>query len=314
MEVMSAEAAGLSSNLQLAVYVPRSGRMKLAKAEAYILLGPDTLESYDLTARINRVPFALDPNVEYTLVTIKNGFTRDTRQFVFNDISGSVLRIELDPAFTMLGYTHVDYTTSFQFMMESDPGTVWVDWGDGSGETHSFTGAGYSFNFQHEYAVDGNHFITMTGDLAGVKYFYSFYGQGMLDAINFEQLINLNEVRLGLTRGPEVIDLSENLNIRKVRVPGVRELRDLILPHDNLVSLLDVSGPNDMNMPEVSGLVNNIYTNVVNHGTVNGVISVAGSWWGDPSEPLFTGPPSMAAKNKLILLRDNYGWSVAPDF
>jgi hypothetical protein len=213
----------------------------------------------------------------------------------------------------MLGYTHPILSTSYHFILDSDPGTVYVDWGDGASTSFTFTAADDTEAFEHEYAVHGNHFITVTGDLSSIYFYYSFYGNGMLDAINLEHAENLEEVRIGLTRGPKKINLSQNLKLHSVRLPGVPELRDLVLPTANKVTHLDVSGPNSMNMPEVSGLVNNIYNNTVVHG-LPGYISVAGWWYDVPDAPMFVGPPSAAAKIKLKALRDTYGWSINPDF
>lgn len=313
VDILSAADAMMSSTLQLAVYVPRSGRLKLTKATAYIISGVDTLETHDLKAKTNRVPFTLDPAATYRLVIIKDGFTRASHDFIYNDLVG-VWRINLDPAFTMLAYTHENYNTLFQFHMESHPGTITVDWGDGTFDMYSFTATEDLIYFEHDYPINGNHFITVTGDLNQIHYFYSFYGQGMIDKINFEQLAELTEIRLGLTRGPKVLNLSQNANLQSLRIPGIPELKNLILPANHTINTFDLSGPNDMNMPEVSGLINNIYNNVVNHNTMNGLLSVAGSWWGDPSEPQFVGPPSMAAKNQLIILRDTYGWEIEPLF
>jgi hypothetical protein len=314
LKVVSASVAGLTNSLSVAVYVPRSGIMKLATATAYIIDGVDTLATHELIARTNRIPFPFDPATEYKLVIIKGGFTRESRNFIYNDVWDSVLRFDLDPAFTMLGYTHVNYSTIFQFSMDSHPGTVNIDWGDGTYGSHTFTAAQDWYNFEHDYAADGNHFITITGDLNQVYFFYSFYGQGMLDAINFEQLVNLNEIRLGLTRGPAKINVSQNLNLQSIRMPGVQGLRDLVLPSNHTIHYLDISGRNDMNMSEVSGLINNMYNNAVAHGLTGGYINVAGSWWSDPTEPLFVGPPSTDAKSKLVILREDYGWSVDPEF
>jgi hypothetical protein len=97
-------------------------------------------------------------------------------------------------------------------------------------------------------------------------------------------------------------------------MPGVQGLRDLVLPSNHTIHYLDISGRNDMNMSEVSGLINNMYNNAVAHGLTGGYINVAGSWWSDPTEPLFVGPPSTDAKSKLVILREDYGWSVDPEF
>lgn len=313
LNVVSARIAGLATSFQLGAYVQRTGAWRVAMATAYLINGPDTLATYDLAARINRLPFTLDPAATYNLVIIKPGYSRETRIFRYNDIMDTILKVRLDPAVSMLGYTHPYLSTSYHFILDSEPGTVYIDWGDGSSASFTFTAADNTEEFEHEYAIHGNHYITVTGDILPITSFYSFYGNGMLDEVNLEHAVNLIDLRIGLTRGPRKINLSKNPKLTSVRVPGVNELSDLVLPAINKITVLDVAGPNSMNMPEVSGLVNNIYNNTVVHG-LPGYIDVGGSWWDEPGSPMFVGPPSAAAKIKLKALRDSYGWSIDPNF
>ena len=315
LQILSARAAGMENSFKLAVYAVRGGRWKLSQATAYMLDGPDTLATYALTASINRVPFTLDPAASYTLVIRRPGSARESIPFRYNDLARGVIRVELDPALTILGYTEIGLSTEYVFSLQSDPGSISIDWGDGTTQDHTFVPENPWDNFfSHEYANEGNHFITVTGDLHKINYFYSFYGHGMFDDVSFEHLSNLKEVRIGLTRGPKKIDLSKNLKIEFVHLPGVPELKDLKIPAVNYISQINISGPNSMNMPEVSNLVNNIYNNAVAHGTTGGFFDVSGSWWSEPGAPMFVGPPSAAARTKLTILRNSYGWEVNPDF
>src|SRR5690606_967630 len=91
VQVLKALKMKIAGNLQLAVYVPRDGKMKLVSSTAHIISDGDTLASYSLTAKINKIPFTLNPNAEYTLVIIKDGYARDVRQFIFNKIKNMIL-------------------------------------------------------------------------------------------------------------------------------------------------------------------------------------------------------------------------------
>jgi hypothetical protein len=278
------------------------------------MLDDVVVDTYYLDPKLNKLPFDLDPAVAYTLVIIKGGYSRYTSEFIFDQIGNHPWKIFLAPAFTINAIANSDLDNQFEFSLNTVPGsTLTVDWGDGTSESFTFTTVS-SHNFTKLYAAAGEYFVTVTGDIDQITDFYSFYGHGMMNGINFEQLTGLVEVRLGLTTGPSVIDLSHNLNIQDVRLPGVPELTDLILPVDHQIHFIDISGPNSLTSAKVDYVINSVYANAVSHSITNGNISVAGSWWEAPEEPLFIGPPSAAALEQLVKLRDIYLWGVAPTF
>jgi hypothetical protein len=307
---LQAKKASKASTFKLGVYA----NSELVSATAHLMLDDVVVDTYYLDPKLNKLPFDLDPTVAYTLVIIKDGYSRYISEFIFDQIGNHPWKIFLAPAFTINAIANPDLDNQFEFSLNTVPGsTLTVDWGDGTSESFAFTSAS-SHDFTKLYPVAGEYFVTVTGDIDQITDFYSFYGHGMMNGINFEQLTALVEVRLGLTTGPSVIDLSHNLNIQDVRLPGVPELTDLILPVDHQIHFIDISGPNSLTSAKVDYVINSVYTNAVSHSITNGNISVAGSWWEAPEEPLFIGPPSTAALEQLVKLRDIYFWAVAPTF
>jgi hypothetical protein len=310
---LKASKAQKANKLQIAAY---DGQSRFTAATAFLLLGDDTLKTYSLQPKWNKFAFDLDPSTAYTLVIVRGGFAKHEQEFVFEQIPKKPLAIHLTPAFTILAYTNPEMIDAiFEFSLSSIPGTINIDWGNGTSETHTFTAAEPRVGFSKDYLAEGNHFISVTGDIDRITYFDAFYDFGMMDENNFEQLIGLTDFRIALlTRGPAIIDLSSNINLDNVYLPGIHELRQLILPTINHISYVFIDGYNSMTTATVDYVIDNIYSNAVRLPIMNGRFSVNGLWYEAEDEPLFAGPPSAAALDKLVILRDVYGWSVSPEF
>lgn len=296
--------------LRISVFAALGDAIRLTDAKGYILNEDDTVKTFTLAAKGNNlISFKGDADITHKLVICKPGYITYSQEFIYNDLIASLdgrpLQVYLSPAFIMV--THMG---SLEFALNGDPGALSIDWGDGTSEPFALTNDD-SF-VSHIYATDGHFPITITGDLQKIKYFYSFYGNGALDSINTQSLSNLKEIRFGLTNGPKVIDLRYNKKIEFIMMTGLHELEELLLPDENSIYYIDISGPNLITTSGIDQIINKIYATAVMNNVMNGGFQLNKQWY-----PPFTGeavgPPSEAGIMKLRELRDSYNWSVLPD-
>jgi hypothetical protein len=294
------------------VVVSLEDNPKPVAAEAFLLNGGDTISHYKLAPKVNslRLPAKMHENAR--LVITRDGYAGADYKIADLDLSReSTLKVVLAPAFTFLA--HVDQSASLTFDVAlggPDGSTVSVDWGDGAAESCQLTP--YQVNLTHDYASAGNHRVTITGDLDKVTSFYSFYGQGMMDAVNFDHLTALEEIRFGLTRSPKVIDLRQNKNLKFALLSGLTDMQSLLLPKDHMISDLALDGANRLSTKAVDAVIKNIYDNAVKKNIMNGSLALAASWYQEEGDLSMVGPPSAAGHAMLSQLRNDYGWSVAP--
>lgn len=299
--------------LQLAVFTTIGTVTSLTTAEAYILHGNDTIKETTLAATINLISFSGAPQDEYQLIVLKSGYNPYITDFVYADLIASLnnqpLKIFLvQSTFTMLAYTdgYGGPVNAFEFGVALTSGSITVDWGDGTSSSST----------SHEYAAPGNYLITVTGDLDQITDFYSFYGQGRMDAINVQGLTGLQDFRFGLTpRTPKVIDLTNNTKLDFVMVANLEQLEHLILSPEAPIYTIDISGPSQLNTAAVDEIINAVYQSAVSHDTHGGHFLLYANWT-DASTPMaphpMIGPPSSAGMAQLLTLEGTYNWSVAP--
>src|SRR5690606_31632409 len=113
---------------------------------------------------INNISFMGSPEENYSLVVIKSGYDRYTKDFILQDLKDEFgnmpLKVILDPAFTFV--TPVNET--FEFNLQAPPGkTLYVDWGDGNTET--FVTGPDRLYLEHPYELIGPKFVAITGDI-----------------------------------------------------------------------------------------------------------------------------------------------------
>lgn len=300
--------------IQLSVFIRTGTITTLTSANAYIVHTNDTIKKSTLIAGINMISFAGNPQDEYRLIVSKSGYNPYVNDFVYAELINSLnnlpLKVYLEPAtFTMLAFTdgYGGTTYAFDFAVGMTEGSIIVDWGDGTSSTGT----------SHIYAAAGTYLVTVSGDLDKITDFYSFYGQGRMDAINVSGLTEVVDFRFGLTpRTPKVIDLSNNKKLEFVMLTDLVQMERLILPVEAPMWLVDISGPNQLSVAAIDEIVNAVYQSAVLHSEQSGRFLLYANWT-DASTPQaphpMVGPPSAEALTQLRALRDTYGWSIAPN-
>jgi hypothetical protein len=202
---------------------------------------------------------------------------------------------------------------TFDLAISGKPGSsIHVDWGDNSTSEITFDG---SPDFTKTYEAPGRYRITVTGDVDQIDFVGSSYGGGLFDSINVSRLRRLVDVTVAMTPGPAVFDLSENKELLWVALFGVPELKKVILPKRHRIPYINVSGPNQISTKEIDDIINNVYDNAVKGKVFGGSIELEKLIYlndGDEGYGELVGPPSPAAIDKLVELRDVYGWRISP--
>jgi hypothetical protein len=187
-------------------------------------------------------------------------------------------------------------------------GLIYVSWGDGTIEQYDL--ASTANYLTHSYAHAGVYIITVVGDVDQITDFYSFYGNGPISSINFSHATALRDVRLGLTAGPTLVNLSNCPNLEVVNIPGIPQLATLLLPTSHNIYFISISGPNALNTADIDAITNNIYANTVAKNITGGYFTYLNDWTSQTAPPI--GPPSPATTVKLTDLQDTYGWTLYP--
>lgn len=277
---------------------------------AAITKGTDTVATYRLAPKINHFTFSGNVGETYTLTvespayaSFRESFTIRSPKSMFDK---KTLRVVLQPALTIraLPMNDPEFTTVTFYL--GGTGHIVVDWGDSTVETLALT---TDTELTHFYTEVRSYPVTITGDLDQIVSFYSFYGCGLFSDVRFDHLVNMNEIRYGLTGCPRVIDLSHNEKLAFVMMPHMMNLEMLYLPRTHMIGYMDIDGANRLGTAEIDAIINNIYNNTVSRDIHDGIFSLRSSWIPDETNTL-VGPPSEAAMIKLDLLRENYGWSI----
>jgi hypothetical protein len=191
--------------------------------------------------------------------------------------------------------------------------TISVDWGDGTSSGLTFDQANGSL--EKSYEAPGRYKVTFSGDTRDITFVKSSYGAGVFDSINVSSLRNLAGIRIGLTHGPELFDLSANRNLTEVSFTNVIELSDIILPKNHRINSLSIAGPNQLGTAVVDRVIKSVYDNAVKWSIYNGYINVQKVFYlyeGDEGYLDLVGPPSPESVVMLKELRDVYGWELVP--
>ena len=299
--------------LKIGVFATRDDQTDLTSAEAYVLRDADTIGNYSLPPALSLISFHGDPQDVYTLIVNKEGYKRYTREFIYSELTdtldGNPLKVSLieEPIFTMSMNT--DYLEgSFTVTVAGAPGLLTVDWGDGTilsyGLDRDETG------LQHRYTTRGAYLIKVTGDVEKITLFNSIIGNGPVTSMNLRGLTDLEEIRYAFTSGPGVLDLTNSKKIRKIVMPQATDLISLLLPTENMITSIEINGPNLITTAEVDKIIDKVYRSAVSRNEMNGTF-VARDYF-LPSEKL-VGPPSASGLAKLRRLRDTYNWTITPN-
>jgi hypothetical protein len=298
----------------LLIFVTTEGSNRPTTAKGFILNGNDTIQQYNLRARMNLVTVPVGVTASSKLVISKPAYAPVS--FILLDLLRKQyrpVRAILKPAFTMLAYIDLAASSTFEFdLATTENASLYIDWGDGSaGSTYDVSSE--RFYPRHEYATGGNYPITITGDIDKITFFYSFYGQGMIDEINFQHLTALETIRFGLTRSPRILDLRQNSQLNFALLAGLNNLEYLYLPADHSINWIMLHGGNQMSTAAVDAVIDNIYQNSIRNNIMNGWFGLAASWAQPEEDESLVGPPSPAAIEKLRYLHENYGWTFEPN-
>ncbi len=313
---------GIVNTFQLSVFTKEEGKFSLTSAKAHILNGTDTIRSFDLKNKVNLISFQGDVDDTYSLVVIKNGYARFTREFdigdLYDELDNKPLKVYLEPALTMLAYSSRIRPENFSIRLSGSPGSeINVDWGDGSTDSYIMLDLHIdgSTELAHTYPAVRNYFVSVTGAaVQNITHFYSYYGGGQMDNINLEHLPELVDLRIGLTRGPKVVDLTHNPKLEYVDCREVRGLEKIYLPISHNIRSIDIRGPiggSQITTSTIDNIINNIWANALMKNLKIGVMALERSEGSNSGEMI--GPPSEASLVKLRELRDSYGWVIDPN-
>jgi hypothetical protein len=216
--------------------------------------------------------------------------------------------------FTLSAIVREDYgvpANKFLMYITGSSGKITINWGDGTDSAFTFTDN--ELGLEKIYAAPGRYEITITGDLKNIQRFQSSYGEGVFDSVNFKNLTGLESLRIGLTPGPEVIDLSTNRKLREVMLTDINELTVIRLPKNHSISSASIAGPNNLSSSTVDEVINSIYEAAVKRKIYNGYFNVMYLFYENPEVAKdLVGPPSSTSVAKLRTLQDVYGWEIVP--
>lgn len=303
--------------LQLTVFTNGNNGPEIASGEAFILKGRDTVHTYSLAAKVNNIFFTENPDEEFKLVVIKDGYSRYAIDFSYNqlviELGERPLTVMLDPALTMVGLVPgycAPETCPFQIdIVSRSGGEITIDWGDGVIESGSLREDGEFLT--HAYSDGGRYFISITGDISRITDFYSYYGMGPLDRINLDHLTELIDLRIGLTHSPSSIDLTHNKKLELINMAGCVNLEEILLAPDNRILFMGIEGPNNIGTAAIDNIIDKLYQSVLADGRRNGGFSFPVAWYEETN--VMVGPPSYFSLFKLDELTDNYEWTIYPD-
>lgn len=301
--------------MQISVFRPYNNSFQLTNATGYIVQGEDTLQTINLGARLNLIPFKQNPDDTYKLIIYKAGYARYSIDFSYNnlmtELAGLPLKVILKPEFSLLAYIDINNSHYFKLYLrgiaESSP-RISVDWGDGTNDNYTMN---ETLMLEHGYATGGKYFVSITGDLDKITYLDSFYGYAMMDEINTEHLTGLIEVSIGLTRSPRIVDLSHNSKLETVFMPNAANTEIIDLATNNKVSYIDIRGANAFTTSSLGAFIDDVYYSVVAANRREGRLELADSWYQPTGAMIAT--PTEETLIKLRELRDSYGWRIVPD-
>lgn len=298
----------------ISVFTLTDEKETLATATAYIVKENDTLKTYSLDAKINLIAFTGNIHYTYKLIVSKSGYNPYIKTFTYEELTGNLggnpLMVRLMPAFTMETYVSAPREISFRL---NGSGSLYINWGDGTSTSFQTKPEESPWDeLIHSYTEAGTFLISITGELDKITSFTLIYETAVMDKINFQSLTELSSISFGITpRGPKVIDLRHNTKLESVSVINIANQEDLLLPEENHIRSIAITGPNLFSTSDVDAIVNNIYANASMHNERNGTFLIQKSWI-DVSDEL-VGPPTSSSIQKLKELRDLYNWLIYPE-
>ena len=298
-----------SHSLKLQVFIPKGKTMQMTNAEALLMKGLDTLEIYPLSTKMNTLTFNGDVGETYTLVVVKDAYTRFAHDFTVNALKKkhNPLKVVLEPALTVVAIPIQDRN---YFVLQFDALGNFefkVDWGDGTSE---LWGSGITTELSHYYQEPGKYFVSVTGHALDSVSLVGDIGVGNIERFGMEHLINLREFRMEWAPGPKTIDLSHNPLITEIRTFNAA-VEDLIIPNHATIRLMELVGATRLKKESLDEIINDLHYQATN--SPSGDFSYVFSYSMPFSDDIPILEPSPESLEKLSDLKNVYGWTVIPD-
>jgi hypothetical protein len=296
-----------ASAFKVEVLIPTVGK---TTGEAFILQGLDTLETFPLAAATNTLVFNGNLEETYTLVVIKDAYSRfvyeSTLKRLVQQFKNKPLRAELEPALTFVAVPIQDQNYfGMQFDTFGGGHMFTVDFGDGTPPQQ--WESGITVLVDHYYSQPGRYFVSITGDLSTALLVGNSHGVGDIKRLSVDHLTNLYEFRMEYTPGPAVIDFNNNKQLKEIRIYGT-DVTDVDIPNDGMIYLFDFGGNLSLLPESLNEIVDDLHTQVVNNPR-------SGDFWfstfENNEEPMVQ--PSAEAIEKLRILKNTYNWFINPD-
>lgn len=301
---------------ELSVFKPENGQIEFTDADGFILQGGDTLEHLNLEAEINQITLNPVGEEPFTLVVIKDGYARHTKEFSFDDLqeelNGRALEIVLEPAFTIRMQRAQHWDNPFELIFNgAGGGHVSVDWGDGGQDSFVMEGYEKANHVGHMFPDDRKYFVSFTGDLNKL-WDVVVASPALISDINLNHLSALKRLDLGYERDlPKIIDLSYNTQIESVQAISKPLLEQLILPADNKIRSIQLDASTGLATTALDDIIDKVHNSVTKNPR-SGTFGLRYSPYDEEADEMI-GPPSANGLEKLQDLVDNYGWGIAPD-
>lgn len=298
---------------QLAVFIPNEQSFILTSAQAFILHDEDTLYRASLPAATSSIAFATSPDEFYTLVLIKESYGKYSRTFRVNDLkdelNGTPLSVMLQPALTFTALANrTDHPQSrlFELRLDINPSaaeSVTIDWGDGTIEEYH-TGTSLQ---SHQYAAKGPYFVSVYGELQAIEEFSVYYCCNDIGEISLRFVPELKRLAMVLCKTPSTIDVSHNLKLESIEL-SESSVVSLDVSNNIHLKYFDIAFNPNFSTESLTEIIHDLYQHAVTHNNTNGYFTFFSGQGG------MIGPPSDTALEELRILRDDYHWTLNPDF
>jgi hypothetical protein len=303
----------LRKGFSVIVFTKDSALAKLATADAYILKENDTLRHYDLRKGVNLIFFNGTAGETYTLVVIKDGYSRYTKTFtpesLWTEQHGRPIKAVLVPALTLVAVT--DANGYFGFELDGFLGSITIDWGDGTSEPIPMGDPGeLDVVRDHTYAEPGKYFVSVTGELGKIHLliFGGGGGPSFTDRINTSKLSGLTDLRFMYTHVPRHVDASKNHKLDFL-VFWNTDARFIKISREEPPLFIELEGSSQITTAAFDGIIDDVYDYTLRTNT--SVVFI--SWHytiGTETYPI--GPPSPETLEKMRILQNVYDVEFGP--
>lgn len=279
-------------------------------AHVYLLSGGDTVYHRYLPAGTQPIRFSGNPEATYTLVVQEDALMTYSRTFVLqellSELNGVPLQVTLAPALTFTALVGGEYFSYWLTTDEAVPDASFtIHWGDGTAGDYTATTSYLAV--QHTYAGPGNYHVSMSGDLAALRWLGLVFAFGSADDVSLQALPGLESISVGYSEGADTLDISHNPNLQLLSI-AYSNVRYIDISQNPNIKMLDATGNTTLPASVVTQLITDLYHNAVAQHTEQGELYLETSY--DTGEII--GPPSPEAMEFLVRLNQDLGWIVRP--